>query len=154
MTRQKKEIFRKIENLERGIMADKAMGYGFAPTGAYDETEREIERLREELARIDDDACKRLDVIEVCGVRGLFSNSRIPADALPDGAYKYDIRHGDDGYFCTIEKSVVVNHAGTVLTKEPLDFGGSDYIVLEGDDAPNFLCETATIAEFFSRADA
>ena len=99
MTRQKKEIFRKIENLERGIMADKAMGYGFAPTGAYDETEREIERLREELARIDDDACERLDVIEVCGVRGLFSNSRIPADALPDGAYKYDIRHGDDGYY-------------------------------------------------------
>lgn len=96
----------------------------------------------------------RLDVIEVCGVRGLFTNGRVPASALPVGVYKYDIRHGDDGSFCTIEKRVVVNHAGTILLKEPLDFGNRDYITIEGDDAPNFLCESASIADFFSCADA
>lgn len=100
------------------------------------------------------DTGERLDVIEVCGMRGLFSNGRIPTDALPDGAYKYDIRHGDDGYFCTIEKRVVINHAGTILTKEPMDFGGCDYITVTDENAPNFLSETATIAEFFSCADA
>ena len=100
------------------------------------------------------DIHERLDVIEVFGIRGLFTNGRVPLEVLPEGVYKYDIRHGDDGSFCTLEKRVSVNHAGTILLKEPLDFGKQDYISIEGDDAPNFLCESASIADFFSCADA
>ena len=101
----------------------------------------------------DFDINERLDVIDVCGVRGLFTNGRVPAIALPVGVYKYDIRHGDDGNFCTIEKRVIVNHAGTILLKEPLNFDGKDYIDIQGDAGPNFLGEHVSTADFFSRAD-
>ena len=52
MTRQKKEIIKKIDDLEQWIEVDEELGCGFAPVGAYDETYREIDRLREELARL------------------------------------------------------------------------------------------------------
>ena len=52
MTRQKKEIIKKIDNLEQWIEVDVELGCGFAPAGAYDETYREIDRLREELAQL------------------------------------------------------------------------------------------------------
>lgn len=53
-------------------------------------------------------------------VRGFFTNCRVNEKTIPDGWYAYDIRHGDDGDFCTIEKRVVVNHAGTFLCQNPV----------------------------------
>ena len=52
MTRQKKEIIKKIDEMERRIADDEELGCGFAPAGAYDEMYREIDRLQEELARL------------------------------------------------------------------------------------------------------
>ena len=52
MTRQKKEIIKKIDDLEQWIEVDVELGCGFAPVGAYDETYREIDRLRGELAQL------------------------------------------------------------------------------------------------------
>ena len=52
MTRQKKEIVKKIDEMERWIALDEVLGCGFAPAGAYDEMYKEIYRLREELARL------------------------------------------------------------------------------------------------------
>lgn len=53
-------------------------------------------------------------------VRGFFTNCRVDKNTVPDGWYAYDIRHGDDGDLCTIEKRVVVNHAGTFLCQQPV----------------------------------
>ena len=53
-------------------------------------------------------------------VRGFFTNCRVDKNAVRDGWYAYDIRHGDEGDFCTIEKRVVVNHAGTFLCQQPV----------------------------------
>ena len=52
MTRQKKEIIKKIDEMERWIAVDEELGCGFAPAGAYDEMYKEIYRLQEELARL------------------------------------------------------------------------------------------------------
>lgn len=52
MTRQKKEIVKKIDEMERWIAVDEELGCGFAPAGAYDGMYREIDRLRKELARL------------------------------------------------------------------------------------------------------
>jgi hypothetical protein len=52
MTRQKKEIIKKIEALRIGIEIDRELGCGFAPEGAYDEAYKEIHRLEDELARL------------------------------------------------------------------------------------------------------
>ena len=52
MTRQKKEIIKKIDEMERFIQADMELGCGFAPIGAYDSMYEEIHKLQEQLAEL------------------------------------------------------------------------------------------------------
>ncbi len=51
MTRQKKEIAKKIDRLEAGIEMDELMGCGLPPA-VYEAREREIYSLLEQLARL------------------------------------------------------------------------------------------------------
>lgn len=92
---------------------------------------------------------EKLDVIEVLDRRALFSNGRLMPEQIPEGLYAYDFRHSDDGdRFCSIEPKVGVNHGGTVLMRDILDFGENGYIPLDEDTEPNFLGETMTVSEF------
>ena len=92
---------------------------------------------------------EKLDVIEILGRRALFSNGRLMPEEIPEGLYAYDLRHNNDGdHFCSIEPNVRVNHGGTVLMRDILDFGRSGYIPLDEDTEPNFLGETMTASEF------
>lgn len=52
------------------------------------------------------------------------------------------------GRFCSIEPKVGVNHGGTVLMRDILDFGESGYIPLDEDTEPNFLGDEMTPSEF------
>ena len=45
---------------------------------------------------------------------------------------------------------VVVNHGGTVLVKEPIDFGGADRINLTEDTSPNFLGGAMRVHDFMA----
>ena len=92
---------------------------------------------------------EKLDVIEVLDRRALFSNGRLMPEEIPEGLYAYDLRHSDDGdRFCAIEPKVGVNHGGTVLMRDILDFGESGYIPLNEDTEPNFLGDEMTPSEF------
>ena len=92
---------------------------------------------------------EKLDVIEVIDRRALFSNGRLMPEQIPEGLYAYDLRHSDDGgRFCAIEPKVGVNHGGTVLMRDILDFGESGYISLDEDTEPNFLGDEMTPSEF------
>lgn len=92
---------------------------------------------------------EKLDVIEILDRKALFSNGRLMPEQIPEGLYAYDLRHSDDGdRFCSIEPKVGVNHGGTVLMRDILDFGESGYIPLDEDTEPNFLGETMTVSEF------
>ena len=52
MTRQKKELIRRIYEIEAFIGADSELGCGFAPSGFYSPLEEEVYRLQEELAHL------------------------------------------------------------------------------------------------------
>lgn len=92
---------------------------------------------------------EKLDVIEVLDRRALFSNGRLMPEQIPEGLYAYDLRHSDDGdRFCSIEPKVGVNHGGTVLMRDILNFGESGYIPLDEDTEPNFLGDEMTPSEF------
>ena len=52
MNRQKKELLKKIDELETWIAVDNELGCGFAPPGAYDGMYKEIYRLQEKLAHL------------------------------------------------------------------------------------------------------
>ncbi len=91
------------------------------------------------------------DEIELFDKPALFSNGRVDRDKLPEGLYAYDLRGGDDdpGAPVTVENRVVVNHAGSVILSEPLDFGEADYLAL-GEDM-NFTSGEATLKHFFEQ---
>lgn len=88
------------------------------------------------------------DLISLFGKPALFTNERLTDADIPKGLFCYHLREGDDGRFATIEAKVTVNHAGTVITDEPIDFGEQGYISFTEDTAPNFMGEEMTFGEY------
>lgn len=66
----------------------------------------------------------------------LFTGARLDRSTVPEGLYAYDVRHDDlcQGIPCEVANYIMVNHWGTVLMAEPLDFGEDGRIFLEEDD--------------------
>lgn len=92
---------------------------------------------------------KEYQQIELLGKPALFTNNRLTDTDIPQGLYCYHLRHSDDGgRFCSVEPKVGVNHGGSVITKEPLDFGTERYISFTEDTEPNFTGEEQTLGEF------
>ena len=89
------------------------------------------------------------ELIEVCGQKALFTNARVDASEIPDGVYKYDLRDGVP-FFSSIEKHVGVDHAGTVLTREPIDLGKNDCIEFDEETSPNFLGDELTLRDYLT----
>lgn len=80
------------------------------------------------------------ELIEILDQKALFTNERMWSVNIPRGMHCYHLRYSDDGNrFASLEKFACVNHGGTVITKEPIDFGKKDHIVLTDDTSPNFL---------------
>ena len=52
MTRQKRELLKQIQQMERSIETDTQLGLGYAPPGAFDRAYEKIYELREELAHL------------------------------------------------------------------------------------------------------
>ena len=90
---------------------------------------------------------------ELLGKTALFSNDRLTDADIPEGLYCYHLRHRDDsGSFCAVGPRVGVNHGGSVILKEPLEFGESGYIPLDEETSPNFSSEEEDFSDFLSDA--
>ena len=89
--------------------------------------------------------------IELLGLPALFSNGRIDRNALPEGLHAYDLRGSDDdpGMPVTLESSVVVNHAATVITAKPVELPSAGFLHL-GEDGLNFIDGEQTVKEFLN----
>lgn len=81
----------------------------------------------------------------------LFSNGLVDRDTLPKGLYAYDLRgHDDDpGKPMSVENRVSVNHAGSVITAEPLPLPKSGFLLL-GDDGLRFRGDEQTLKDFLA----
>ena len=94
------------------------------------------------------------DEIELFDKPALFSNECVDRDKLPEGLFCYDLRGSgnDPGEPVSVENRVVVNHAGSVILVEPLDFGEDGYLSL-GDDMEhmNFLSGDSTLKHFYEQ---
>ena len=91
----------------------------------------------------------KFDLISLFGKPALFTNERLTDADIPKGLYCYHLRHSDDGCsFATIEPKVKVNHGGSVITDEPIDFGEQGYIAFNEDTEPNFMSENMTFGEY------
>ena len=62
-------------------------------------------------------------------IDGIFSSYRIDRNSLPKGFFLYEIRWDDSlSSLAEICPSVVVNHAGSFITKSPLEFDANNSI--------------------------
>ena len=91
---------------------------------------------------------KRYQEVEIFGLPALFSNGRIPQEKVPEGLYCYDLRGSDydPGEPVTVERRVIVNHAGAVLTLLPLPIPERGYLRL--GEGLNFVSGMMTMEEF------
>ncbi len=97
------------------------------------------------------DTDESYELIEFFDKPALFSNGRITASEIPKGLYCYDLRSDNDGNgFVAIEPHVAVNHAGSVITNSPIDFGEFGYISLTQDTSPNFLGDQITLPQYMN----
>ena len=92
---------------------------------------------------------EELQEIEIFDKPDLFSNGRLRDEDVPEGLYRYDLRGSDydPGQPITVEKTVVVNHAASVLMAEELDLGADGRLEL-GEDGLNFTGAELTVREF------
>lgn len=84
---------------------------------------------------------------EIDGRPVLFTNMRLDRDTVPEGLSCYDVRDSDhlDGSMAEVKPFVMVNHWGTILSREPfpLDEHGSYY-----PEDWGYLDESMSLAEF------
>ena len=87
--------------------------------------------------------CSSVDeysVVEIFGKPGLFANERLTEDDVPKGLHLYHLRYDDDNCeMQTLERKVTVNHAGSLVTAEEIDFGNKEYIELTDESGLSFL---------------
>ena len=97
---------------------------------------------------------EQLQEIEIFDKPGLFSNSRLRDEDVPDGLYRYDLRGSDydPGQPILVEKTVIVNHAATVLMAEELDLGAGGRLEL-GEEGLNFTGGLLTVREFIEEQE-
>ncbi|MCI6044096.1 DUF3849 domain-containing protein [bacterium] len=91
---------------------------------------------------------KEYQQAELFDVPVLFANERVDLSGLPEGIYRYELRGADydPGYPLTVENSVTVNHAATILTAVPLEIPEQGYLWL-GDEL-NFTGGMQSIGEY------
>lgn len=97
---------------------------------------------------------ERLQEIEIFDKPGLFSNGRLRDEDVPEGLYRYDLRGSDydPGQSITVEKTVVVNHAASVLIAEELNLGAGGRLEL-GEEGLNFTGGLLTVREFMEEQE-
>ena len=97
---------------------------------------------------------KQLQEIEIFDKPGLFSNGRLRDEDVPEGLYRYDLCGSDydPGQPILVEKTVIVNHAASVLMAEELDLGADGRLEL-GEEGLNFTGGLLTVREFMKEQE-
>ena len=88
-------------------------------------------------------------LIDMDGYICLFTNMRLDRDTIPEGLYCYDVRDADaNGEFAEVQKFVLVNHWGTIITKEPLPLDPQWNSYFPERDAEYFTGESFSLVQF------
>ena len=96
------------------------------------------------------DNVKEYQAVRIAGKVALLSPDIVSRTDVPKGIFKYELRSGDEYEYATLEKHVAVDFSGTILSKEPIDFGDQDYIDLTKGNAFESLEGRLTMAEYMA----
>lgn len=112
--------------------------------------------------RMPDRANQKLDLVVIFDTPVLFTCERLNRNFPIEGVNCYDIRHDDEcrGDMAQLKDRVMVNHWGTVLSKEkfePREVDGKMFTTAEGIDMNerdyNYIGETLSVSEYLEKYD-
>ena len=96
--------------------------------------------------------------VTVLGKPMLFTDLRIDRSTVPKGLYMYEVRHDDDmwGDPAQIANWVMVNHLGTLISREPLKLVPSKavnnaYLDIDPKKDWNYEGSSSTIPEYMEK---
>ncbi len=91
----------------------------------------------------------RYEEVRFRDIPALFTSLRVSKENMPEGIYRYELRHDDESYTpCQLAKHIVINHYGTILTSTPVQLPADGYLDFEPDDLAFMPRSCVTIAEF------
>lgn len=151
-------VLKWYESLEdTGYMVD------VVQTESYNSHEQSQDEIEQTAVRPIQISKESFEVVEIFNKPVLFTNERLNLANIPDGMFRYDIRHDDDcqGNMVELKDHVMVNHWATVICKEPFDitqeFDGQTYTTADGitmtADDYNYTGEMMTIEQYVNSYD-
>jgi hypothetical protein len=71
----------------------------------------------------------------------VFEDLRIPKEKRDPNRYYYELRHADNDWSCpiTVEKAVLVNFWGTLISDKPYSLNDGGYYSLSEDEVDEFV---------------
>lgn len=92
--------------------------------------------------------------IRVLGKPALFHDLRIDRSTVPRGLYLYEVRSDDDGRGDPVQiaKGIMVNHWGTILTREPIKLPADGYLDIDPEKDWDYAGgDCCTVQEFMKK---
>jgi hypothetical protein len=76
------------------------------------------------------------DEVTILGIPALFKSNRIDRSTIPHGYHLYEVRHDNNcqGYAVQIARNIVVNHWGSIITRDEIKLPSDGYLDIEPDD--------------------
>lgn len=94
---------------------------------------------------------EQFEEITVLDKPALFTSIRIDRGSVPKGLYLYEVRHDDDGRGDPVQiaKGIMVNHFGSIITREPLKLSPGGYLDIDPEKDWSFAGgDCRTVKEF------
>ena len=96
---------------------------------------------------------ERFEEVEVLGKPALFTCLRVDRNTLPPGLFMYEVREDDgmSGIACQIARNIMVNHWGTIITREPIKLPRDGYLDIDAEDINYGVGGLCTVKEFMTQ---
>ena len=94
---------------------------------------------------------EHFEEIMVLGKPALFHDMRIDRDTVPKGLYLYEVRGDDDGGGDPVQiaRGIMVNHFGSIITREAIKLPPDGYLDIDPEKDWNFAGgDCRTVKEF------
>lgn len=156
--------FRNILGIENNNVQGKNFGFDNCEPllGARECDADTLIKEAAEAMKIKNMTSEKFEVVVIFDKPVLFTCERLSGNPPIDGVNYYDIRHDDEcrGDMVQLKDRVMVNHWGTVLSKEkfePREQGGRVFTTAEGidmdEDDYNYTGETLSVSEYLEKYD-
>ena len=92
--------------------------------------------------------------VQVLGIPALFHDLRIDRNTVPKGVYLYEVRYDDEGLGDPVQiaKGIMVNHFGSIITREPIRLPSDGYLDIDPEKDWEFCDgDCRTVREFMKK---